>query len=97
MYILRTDDGCCAKCGQDLMLLTDKEITNGYPAFSICFGCRDVIKVDGEAPETVVYRRGRRKQFMKVKKDPKAEPSAKMKRLQEHQRARREAQARRHQ
>lgn len=92
MYELRdADEGVCTKCDRELNLLTHSAMPDGYPAFLICFGCRDVTQVDGETGETVAYRRGKRKKFTKIdpKKDERAHPTAKRKRLLDHQAARR--------
>lgn len=92
MYTLRdSDEGLCPKCAQELQLLTHKTMPDGYPAFLICFACRDVTEVAGDDGETVEYRRGRRKKFTRVKpkKDPKAQPTAKRRRLLDHQAAQR--------
>ncbi len=91
MYALKDDDGNCPRCLAPFSLLADATMPDGYPAFVICFGCRDVTHVDGEDGQTVVYRRGRRKKFPRVKKDPKAELPAKTARLIAHQAAKRAA------
>lgn len=85
MYTLKdSDEGVCVKCAQDLKLLTHKTLPDGYPAFLVCFRCQDVTEVDGDNGQTVEYRRGKRKKFMKKKKDAKDNPSAKKIRLIEH-------------
>lgn len=96
MYGLRdADEGVCPKCEQDLQLLTHQTLPDGYPTFLICFPCRSVVQVDGDDGQTVAYRRGRRKKFIKRKKDPKDSPSAKRQRLIDHQAAKRAAKAQR--
>lgn len=86
-YELRqADEGVCPACEKNLDLLTHREMPDGWPCFLICFGCKSVTEVKGDSGETVVYKRGRRKKFTRVKKDvPEA---AKKARLREHQKRR---------
>ncbi len=89
MYELRdADEGVCTKCSESLSLLTHRTLPDGYPAFLVCFRCRDVTQVDGDSGETVRYKRGRRKKFIKEHKT--VPESAKKQRLRDHQANRRE-------
>ena len=84
MYQLKdSDEGDCPKCRIPLTLLQRKTLPDGYPAFLICFGCRDVTEVSGDDGQTVEYKRGRRKKFPRHPKRDK--PDAKKQRLRDHQ------------
>ena len=96
MYVLKdADEGVCPRCNRELKLLTHKKMPDGYPAFLICFGCEDVVEVDGDDGETVEYKRGRRKKHTKENKREK--PSAKQIRQREYsaERGRRRQKAKR--
>ena len=83
MYVLKdADEGVCPRCNRELKLLTHKKMPDGYPAFLICFGCEDVVEVDGDDGETVEYKRGRRKKYTKEHKREK--PSVKQIRQREY-------------